>query len=152
MRSLVSKLVLCGYKANRDIVSWRDKALWILTLPESSATWKCSIFLSTLERNTLLISLGGHNNKSRGFPGGAVVKNPPVNAGDEENTGSIPGSGRTLEEEMVTHSSILAWEIPWREEPGMLQPMGLQRIRYNWARHHSTKITANIYWPGDCAK
>ena len=34
-----------------------------------------------------------------------------------------------LEKEMATHSSILAWKIPWMEEPGRLQPMGLQRVR-----------------------
>ena len=34
---------------------------------------------------------------------------------------------------MATHSSILAWEIPWTEEPGRLQSMGLQRVRYNLA-------------------
>ena len=45
------------------------------------------------------------------------------------NTGvasSIPGSGDTLEKEMATHFSILAWEISWTEEPGELQPMELQ--------------------------
>ena len=52
--------------------------------------------------------------------GGSVVKNPPANAGD---TGSVPGSEDSLEE-MVTHSSILAWEIPWTEEPSGLQSMG----------------------------
>ena len=36
-----------------------------------------------------------------------------------------------LEEEMETHSRILAWEIPWTEEPGELQSMGLQRVRLN---------------------
>ena len=36
-----------------------------------------------------------------------------------------------LEEGMTTHSSILAWRIPWTEEPGGLQSMGLQRVRYN---------------------
>ena len=36
-----------------------------------------------------------------------------------------------LEEGMATHSSILAWKIPWTEEPGGLQPMGLQRVRHN---------------------
>ena len=35
----------------------------------------------------------------------------------------------TLEKEMATHSSILAWEIPWTEEPGELQSMGYQRVR-----------------------
>ena len=36
-----------------------------------------------------------------------------------------------LEKEMATHSSILAWRIPWTEEPGGLQSMGLQRVRHN---------------------
>ena len=64
----------------------------------------------------------------QGFPGGTVVKNPPVNAGDAGDTGSIPGSERPLEEEMATHSNILAWRIPWTGEPGRLQPMRLQRV------------------------
>ena len=42
-----------------------------------------------------------------------MVENPAANAG---NTCSIPGSGRSLEKEMVIHSSILSWEIPWTEE------------------------------------
>ena len=58
-----------------------------------------------------------------GFPGGSV--NPPANAGD---TGSIPGSGKSLEKEMATHCSILAWKIPWTEKPGGLQSMGPQRV------------------------
>ena len=44
-----------------------------------------------------------------------MVKNPSANAGD---LGSIPESGRPLEKGMATHSSILAWETPWTEEPG----------------------------------
>ena len=36
-----------------------------------------------------------------------------------------------LEEEMATHSSILAWRIPWTEEPGKLQSMGLQRVEHD---------------------
>ena len=42
-----------------------------------------------------------------------------------------------LEEEMTTHSSTLAWKIPWTEEPGRLQSKGLQRVRHNWATKHS---------------
>ena len=38
-----------------------------------------------------------------------------------------------LEKGMATHSSILAWRIPWTEKPGRLQSMGLQRVRHNWA-------------------
>ena len=47
-----------------------------------------------------------------------VVKNPLAGAGDARDTGSIPGSGRSPGEGMATHSSILAWRIPWTEEPG----------------------------------
>ena len=54
------------------------------------------------------------------FTGGSVVKNMPANTGV---TGSIPGLGRSLEEEMAIHSRILARIIPWREEPGNLQSM-----------------------------
>ena len=54
-------------------------------------------------------------------------KNLPANAGDTGDLGSIPGSGRSLEEEMATHSSILPWRIPWMEEPGGLQPTESQR-------------------------
>ena len=57
------------------------------------------------------------------FPGGSEVKNPPANAGD---MGSTPGSGRSPGEGNETHSSILAWRIPWTEEPGELQFMGSQ--------------------------
>ena len=59
--------------------------------------------------------------KAPDFLDGSVVKNPPANAGD---AGLIPGSEDPQEEEMATHSSILAWKIPWIEEPGGLQSMG----------------------------
>ena len=45
----------------------------------------------------------------------------------------IPGLGRSQKKEMATHSSILAWKIPWMEEPGRLQSMGSQRIGHNLA-------------------
>ena len=64
-----------------------------------------------------------------GFPGGLAVKNLPVNAGDTGDTSSIPGLGRSLEEETATHSSMLAWRIPWTEEPGGLQSMEPQKSR-----------------------
>ena len=48
----------------------------------------------------------------RGFPGGSLVKNLPVNAGDARDAASIPGWRDPLEEEMATHSSILAWKVP----------------------------------------
>ena len=58
-----------------------------------------------------------------------VVKNPPANAGDIRDADSTPGPGRSLEEGMAPHSSVLAWRIPWTEEPGGLQSTGSQRVR-----------------------
>ena len=53
-----------------------------------------------------------------------MVKNLPTSAGD---VGSIPGLGRFPGQEIATHSSILAWEILWTEEPGRLESMGSQK-------------------------
>ena len=43
----------------------------------------------------------------------------------------VPGLGRSLDKEMAAHSSILAWETPWIEEPGGLQSMGSQKVRHD---------------------
>ena len=56
-----------------------------------------------------------------GFPGGSVLKNPPAM---QESWVPSLGQEDPLEEEMATHPGILAWEIPWTEEPGGLQSMG----------------------------
>ena len=56
-----------------------------------------------------------------GLPGGTLDKNLPANAGDIRDTGSILRLEDPLEEGTATHSSILAWRIPWTEEPGGLQ-------------------------------
>ena len=55
-----------------------------------------------------------------------TVKNPPTM---RETWVQSLGQEDPLEEEMTTHSSILAWEIPWTEEPGGLQPIRSQRVR-----------------------
>ena len=54
--------------------------------------------------------------------------------------GSIPGSEDPLEKEMATHSSILAWEIPWTEEPGGQQSMRLQRARHDLGTKQQQKL------------
>ena len=59
------------------------------------------------------------------------VKNPPEMQETEELQVRSLDLEDPLEEEMVTHSSILAWEISQTEEPGELQSMGLQRFRHN---------------------
>ena len=57
-----------------------------------------------------------------------TVKMSACNAGDP---GSIPGSEDPLEKDVATHFSTLAWKIPWMEEPGGLQSMGLQRVGHD---------------------
>ena len=60
-----------------------------------------------------------------------VVKNLPANAGDIRDAVSVPWLGRSPGEGMATHSSILAWRIPWTEKPGWLQSMRLRGGRHN---------------------
>jgi len=70
-----------------------------------------------------------------GFPGGSDGKEPTCNAG-----GPVWPLGREdpLEKGMATHSSILAWRVPWTEEPGRLQSIGLQRVGHDWVTHTFT--------------
>ena len=67
----------------------------------------------------------------KGFPGGPVVKNPAADAGDTGDTVQSLGWEDPLEKETATYSSILAWEIPWTEEPAGLLSLGLQRVRHD---------------------
>ena len=69
-------------------------------------------------------------NKENSFPGGSVVKNLP--AKQEMQVQSLDWED-PLEKEMATHSSILAWGIPWTEECGGLESMRSQRVRHDLA-------------------
>ena len=100
--------------------------------------------LGTTERNVTLFGNNGDRGLSfpypsydfsialrEGLPSGSGSKVSACNAGD---LGSIPGLGRSpLEKGIATHSSILAWRIPWTKEPDWLQSTGSQRVRHNWA-------------------
>ena len=78
------------------------------------------------------------------FSGGSDSKESACNEGD---LGSILGWEDPLEKGMATHTSILAWRIPWTEEPGRLQSMGLQRVRHDWA---TFIFTSMCYMIGPC--
>ena len=88
-----------------------------------SSLWVSSLLapLADLE----FVSLHNH---MRGFCSGSVVKSPPVM--QETRVRSLDRED-PLEEGMATHSSIVAWRIPWTEEPCGLQSMGLQRVRHD---------------------
>ena len=66
-----------------------------------------------------------------GFSGGSVVKNLSALQESQEMWVRSLGWEDALEEETATHSSILAWRIPWTEKPGGLQSIGLQRVSYD---------------------
>ena len=79
-----------------------------------------------------------------GFPGDSVVKNLPavqemwVISLDQEDP---------LEKGMATHSSILAWKIPWTEEPGRLQSMGSQRVGHDLVTEQPQQCSLNSHHP-----
>ena len=76
-----------------------------------------------------------------GFWDGAVLWNPPASSGNARDAVLTPGLGRSPGVGNGNCSSILVWDIPWTEEPGGLQSMGLQRVRHDWvctcARAHT---------------
>ena len=90
-----------------------------------------------------------------GFPGGALVKNSAANAGDVRDGVWSLSWEDPLEEEMTTHSSILAWKIPWTEEPHGLPSMGSQVVRHDWAhtntqmyrRTNGEHLSIHTLWP-----
>ena len=66
-----------------------------------------------------------------GFPGGSVAKNPPAIQELQEIQFRSLGREDSLEKGMATHSSVLAWRIPWTKEPSGLQSMGSQRVGHD---------------------
>ena len=66
-----------------------------------------------------------------GFPCWVSGRKSICSAGGIRDMSLIPGLGRSPGEENATHSSILAWKIPWSEEPGELQSMGSKRVRHD---------------------
>ena len=96
-------------KYNLKKIKFRgDTVLWF---PINKTFLKCNIYYKASMR------------QAQGFPGGSEGKVSASNAGDPS---SVPGSGRSLEKEMATHSGTLAWKIPWMEKPGRLQSMRSQ--------------------------
>ena len=74
---------------------------------------------------------------TRDFPSGSVVKNLPANAGDTGVQVWSLGQEDPMEKKMATHSSFLAWKIPWTEELGGLYTIGSQRVGHDWATEHT---------------
>ena len=99
----------------RDCLKWKEESGVGISRPVLVCV---SDGMSPLKRGTCLIQ--------RTSQVALVVKSPSASAGDAVDSGSIRGLGRSLEKKATTHSSILAWRIPWTEEPGELQSIGSQ--------------------------
>ena len=108
--------MLCKYL---DVWRWGDGK-------NQATTWNSECPLGSL----------GPYPTSKGFPGGSVLKSLPAM---RESWVRPLGREDPLENEMGTHSSILAWRIPWTEEPGRLQSMGSQGVGHEW-------VTNTLNW------
>ena len=78
-----------------------------------------------------------------------VVKNPPASAGD---AGLILGLRRSPGEGNGNHSSILAWRIPWAEEPGTLQTIGSERVGHDLVTKQQQMLITVQFNPGSSSK
>ena len=84
---------------------------------------------NTFPITEIVVRVKYHASVKTEFPWWLSGKDSACSAGAAKDAGLIPGWGRFPEEEMATHSSILAWRIPWTEEPGGLRSTGLQTVR-----------------------
>ena len=80
--------------------------------------------------------------QTKGFPGGAVVKNLPAHAEVQEMRVQTLKQEVPLEEEMAAYFNIIAWKIPWAEEPGRPQPMGYKES--DTTEHACTYVQTKI--------
>ena len=132
---------------HKNIYTWvyvklvkSEYCLWVVPMSASwfrQCTWagkKLLLTLSEATRTSLYCICS-----FLGFPGGSVVKNLPAVQETQEMWVQSLGQEDPLEEEVATHSSILAWKIPWTQQPGRLQPMGSWRVRHDWVHTHTCR-------------
>ena len=114
--------------------------IYRLAILYTSYKWNCAIFVLLWP-----VYFTEDNITQAGWPGNLaqMVKNLP--AMQETQICSLDQED-PLEEDMATHSSILAWRIPWTKDPGRLQFIGLQRVRHDWATFSSSSWATLIDW------
>ena len=110
-----------GKATHSSILAWR--------IPIDREAWQAIAHRVTKSRTRLKqLTMHSHIHSSVGFPAGSMVKNLPVM---QEPWVQSLGQEDPLEKEMASYSSILAWKIPWPEEPSRLQYMGSQRVGHD---------------------
>ena len=108
--------------------------------PRDGGAWWAAVY-GVAQSRTRLKRLSSSSMVDVGLPPQLSGKESACSAGVGGDACSIPGSGRSLEEVMATHSNILAQRILWTEELGGLQSMGSQRVRNDWS---------NLAYTEDC--
>ena len=126
------------------VCSWKEHYFFPGPKKEKKKVVQMNPFTKQIQRHRLSKQIYGSQGEKKGginweigidiqiykmdFPGGSLAKNQPANAGDMVRS---LGGEDALEKEMATHSSILAWRIPWTEEPGRLQSKVSQKVGHN---------------------
>ena len=114
--------VALGHRPAADLWCGKPSICWLQKRPLAKPAGLSRLWEeATLAPNSLI---------DLGFPGGSAVKNPRAMQETWEACVRSPSREDPLEEGMTTHSSVLAWRIPWTEEPGGLQSVGSQRVRH----------------------
>ena len=106
---------------------WVKCGLWTTQGPKGNL----EIFILLAHLISLSITSESIKAGRTGFPGVRVVNHLPAQIGGAGDAGSIPGSGRSPGGGHGSHSSILAWETPWTEEPDGLPSVGSHRVGHN---------------------
>ena len=123
-----------NFKRKGGRYRWKCRQIYIFTTQRISPGNRFPDYISWKPHRSFLQKYKDHLGKKQrlvnnmGFLDSSNGKESVSNVGGLD---SVLVSGGSLEKEIATHSSILAWRIPWTEEPGMLQSMGLQRVRYD---------------------
>jgi len=117
-------------KAHLTSHSRMSGSRWVITPSWLSGSWWSFLYTSSAYSCHLFLVSSAFGRSLVDFPGGSDGKASAYSVGD---LGSIPGSGRSPGEGNGNHSSILAWKIPRREEPGGQQSTGSQRLGHDWA-------------------
>ena len=127
-------------------VSWSHLKSHIATLSSHSTGGGCqkkkkSIGSKEMGQRLYLLIWEWHRCR-RGFLSGSVIKNPLAIQEPQEMQVRALGLEDSLVKGTATHSTILAWGIPWTEEPGRLPSMGSQRVGHDWSdlAQHSTRL------------
>ena len=134
-------------KAHLTLLSRMSGSRWVITPLCFSRSWRSFLYNSFVYSCHLFL-ISSASVMSNDFPGGSDGKASAYNVAQtvkrlltmRETWVQSLGQEDLLEKEMATHSSILAWKIPWTVEPGRLQSMGPQRVGHDWVASLSLSL------------